>query len=533
MPHAIELDTSVTLPSAKRQKTKHQQSSPSSSLSIIEALDNEVPGSISFGTFSQGASRAPSVHSRRSSFQLRRSSSSTGSLHEHKNIERMMNSGAISKKQQRRLNNNQKLHSPSLNMSYSNPIDLSADDEEDMDVDFVLPADGQVPYEGTLRKDDPTARHSYPSQATQDQSKGKRSPHFPATTGANGKLRQQQTRSATEHHNGDQSKRLNDLFIPVDGLRRTSDVAMSSDLDELQEGGNTVGHTADTNINLSTTRSRQTSPVKVSASASKRMSSSDVDQGLPESNIKPSTFATEETKLQKRAQELKTRVRQKKPRWAVEVAAMGFGGEYVERPGMSLVHEENDGVYAIYCDGQSTSVRIRVDKLQKIQYADAGGKVRFLSSKSGNEENMLDLQFPSDKDATVLVHRLQAQAFCKAQQYPRCVLIKLKSSSLLLTDAIGNTWKEYSRKSARSFRDLLILLPREVRFRPRYEIYQAHGSVETRTPVSQGVGEQAHRLWMSWSREPAWGILYPKKTRPMQVQTDYLMIQPSARLLES
>ena len=417
-----------------------------------------------------------------------------------------MNSGAISKKQQRRLNNNQKLPSPSLNMSYSNPIDLSADDEEDMDVDFVLPADGQVPYEGTLRKDDPTARHSYPSQATQDQSIGKPSPHFPATTGANGKLRQQ-TRSATEHRNGDQPKRLNDLFIPVDGLRRTSDVAISSDLDELQEGGNTVGHTADTNVNLSTTRLRQTSPVKISTSASKRMSSPDVDQGLPESNIKPSTFATEETKLQKRAQELKTRVRQKKPPWAVEVAAMGFGGEYVERSGMSLVHEENDGVYTVYRDGRSTNVSIRMDKLQKIQYADAGGKVRFLSSKSGNEENMLDLQFHSDKDATVVVHKLQAQAMCKTQQCPRCVLKRLKIFSLLLTDAIGSTWTEYSRKSARIFRDLLTLLPREVRLRPRYGIYPALGSVETRTLVRPGVGELARRLWMSWLHERAWSIL--------------------------
>ena len=418
MPHAIELDTSVVLPSAKRQKTKHQQSSPSSSLSIIDPLDNEVAGSISFGTYSQSASRAPSVHSRRSSFQLRRSSSSTGSLHEHKNIERMMNSDPISKKKQRRLNNNQKLHSPSLNMSYSDPIDLSADDE-DMDVDFVPPADSQVPYQGTMRKDDPTARHSYPSQATQDQNTGKRSPYFPSTSGANGTLRQRQTRPATEDHNGDQSKRLNDLFIPVDGLRRTSDVAMSSDLDELQEGGNTVGHTADTNINLSTTRSRQISPVKVSTSASKRMSSPEVDQGLPESNIKSSTFATEETKIQRRAQDLKTRVREKKPRWAVDLAAVGVGSEFLEWPGMSLVFEEENGFYAVYSDGQSTSIGIRVDKLQKIQYAEAGGKVRFLSSKSGNEENMLDLQFPSDKDATMLVKRLATQAMCKPQSCSR------------------------------------------------------------------------------------------------------------------
>ena len=423
MPHAIELEPSVVLPSAKRQKTKHQPSSPSSPLSIIDPLDNEAPGSISFGTISQSASRAPSVHSRRSSFQLRRSSSSTGSLQEHKNIERMMNSDPISKKKQRRINNhNQQHHNRSPNMSYSNPIYLSGDDEEmdeEMDVEFVPTTDSQVPYQGTMTKDDPTARHSYSSQTIKGQSIGKRSPYFPSNTGANGTLKQRQDHSATEDHNEDQPRRLNDMFIPVNGLRRTSDVNMSSDLDELQEGGNTVGHSADTNITLSTTRSRQTSPAKVSTSTSKRMYSTEFDQGLPESNIKPSTFATGESKVQKKAQEPKVRVREKKPPWAVEVAALSYAGKFLEQPGTSLVFDANDRCYTIHCKDQPTSIRIRPDKLQKIQYADAGGKVRFLSSKSGNEENLLDLQFPSDKDATVLVNRLAEQAMCKTQILPR------------------------------------------------------------------------------------------------------------------
>ena len=420
MPHAIEVDTGVVLPSAKRQKTRHQPSSPSSPLSIIDPLDNEPPGSISFGTLSQSASRVPSVHSRRSSFQLRRSSSSTGSLQEHKNIERLMNSDPISKKKQRRLNNyNQQHHNFSANMSYSNPIDLSGDDEEEMDVDFVPTADRHVPYQGTMRKDDPTARDSYSSQTTQDHSMAKRSPYFPSITGANGTLKQQQTRSATEVHNGDQPRRLNDMFVPVNGLRRTSDVAMSSDLDELQEGGNTVGHTAATDINLSTTHSRRTSPVRLSTSASKHMSSTEFDEGLPESTIKPSTFTTEESKIQKRAQEPKLRVREKKPRWAVEVAAWSYGGEFVEQPGLSLVFDESDRFYALNRDGKPTKIRIRPDKLQKIQCAVSGGKVRFMSSKSEKEEHMLDLQFHTDRDATVLVTRLADQAMCKTQFYPR------------------------------------------------------------------------------------------------------------------
>ncbi len=423
MPHAIELDNSLVLPSAKRQKTRHQPSSPSSPLSIIDPLDNEAPGSISFGTLSQSASRAPSVHSRRSSFQLRRSSSSTGSLQEHKNIERLMNSDPISKKKQRRLNNQSQQHyNRSPNMSYSNPIYLSGDEEEmdeEMDVEFVPTADNQIPHQGTMRKDDPTTRHSYFSQMTQGQSIEKRSPYFPSITGANGTLKQQQARSATEDHNGDQSRRLNHMFIPINGLRRTSDVNMSSDLDELQEGGNTVGHTADRNITSSTTRSRQTSPVMVPTSTSKRMSSTEFDQGLPESNIKPSTFATEEAKIPKTAQEPKVRIREKKPPWAVEVAALSYAGEFLEQPGMSLVYDENDRCYGFNRNDQPTGIRIRPDKLQKIQYADAGGQVRFLSSKSANEDNMLDLQFSSDKDAAVLVNRLAGQAMCKTQIFPR------------------------------------------------------------------------------------------------------------------
>ena len=330
-----------------------------------------------------------------------------------------MNSDPMSKKKQRRLNNNsQQHHNRSPNMSYSNPIDLSGDDEEEMDVDYVPTADNRILYQGTMRKDDPIARHSYFSQTTQGQSMGKQSTYFPSTAKANGILKQQ-NRSSTEDHNGDQSRRLNDMFIPVNGLRRTSDVAMSSDLDELQEGGNTVGHTADTNITLSNTHSRQTSPVKVSTSTSNRISSTELDQGLPESNIKPSTFATEEQNIRKRAQGPKVRVREKKPRWAVEVSALNYAGAFLEQQGMSLVYDENDRFYAVLRDGKPTSIRIRPDKLQRIQCADAGGKVRFLSSKSRDEENVLDLQFPSDRDATVLVNRLTEQAMCKTQILPR------------------------------------------------------------------------------------------------------------------
>lgn len=417
MPHAIEPDTGPVLPSAKRQKTKHQPSSPSSPLSFIDPLDNEAPGSISFGIISQSASRAPSVHSRRSSFQLRRSSSSTGSLQEHKNLERMMNSDPINpKKQPRRNNNSQQHHDRSANMSYSNPIDLSGDDEE-MDVDFVQTGESHIPYQGTMRKDDLKAEYSYSPQITQGQSTGKRPSYFPSMAGANGTLKQQQISSATEDHSGDQ-RRLSDMFVPVNGLRRTSDVAMSSDLDELQEGGNTVGHTADTNIALSTTRSRQNSPVKVSTSASNPNSSNEFDHGLPESNIKPSTFATEDPKIQKKAHEPKMRARDRKPRWAIDLAALSWGGEFLEQPGMSLVYDENRTIYTVNCNGRQTTIHIRPNKLQKIQYAEAGGKVRFLSSKSGNEENTLDLQFPSDKDATALVNRLAGQAMCKTQSFP-------------------------------------------------------------------------------------------------------------------
>ena len=417
MPHAIEPDTGPVSPSAKRQKTKHQPSSPSSPLSVIDPLDNEAPGSIFFGTLSQSASRAPSVHSRRSSFQLRRSSSSTGSLQEHKTIERMMNSDPISKKKPRRLNNNSQQHHNHLsNMSYSDPIDLSGDDEE-MDVDYLPTAESHIPYQQTMRRDDPPPRHTYSSQTTQGPSAGKRSPYFPSITRANGTSKHEQTRSATEDHNEDQ-RRLNEMFIPVNGLRRTSDVAMSSDLDELQEGGNTVGHTADTNISLSTVRSRQSSPANFSKSASKRLSSTEFDQGLPESNIRPSTFATEKSTTQKRAQELRTRVREKRRPWAVEVAALGCAGVFLEQPGMSLVYDEHKSIYTVNSNGQQTSIQIRPDKLQKIQYAEAGGKVRFLSSKSGNEENTLDLQFASDKDAVVLVNRLAGQAGCRTQSSP-------------------------------------------------------------------------------------------------------------------
>ena len=421
IPNATEVETEFGLPPAKKQKRKHQPSSPSSPHSIIDPLDNEAPGSISFEAPSQSVSRAPSAHSQGSGFQLRRSSSSTGGLQEHKNIERMMNSGPISKKSQRRLNSQnqqQSHHSPNMS-SISNPIDLSGDDNEDMDVGPQPTAKTRAPYQASTRKDPPITRisNSSPKIQIQHRSTGEQSPFFTYITEANGPMKQQQTHSVLRDYQEDRPRRLANKFMPVDGLRRSSDVNMSSDLDELQEQGNTVGHIADSSNASSGTRSRQSSPTKVPASTSRPISSPELSHGLPESNIKPSTFATNESKKQARVQELIGRLREKKPPWAIEVAALSYVGELIPGPGIGLVFCEKDKSYAINRDGRATNIRILPDKLRKIQYAEQGGKVRFQSSKSGTEDAMLDLEFRSDKDASDLVSRLVRQSGCKAESH--------------------------------------------------------------------------------------------------------------------
>ena len=412
MPHATDQDYNFVIPSAKRQKTRHHPSSPESSPSIDDAMDGLDPRSISFGAISQSrsGSRAPSAQSQGSGRQMTRSTSSNGSLQEYKNLERLMSSDPRSTKLQRRQNsqNQQQSHGLPASSSISDSIDISGD-EDVIKTDPLPPAFSRLPHRGTMMK--------YPSTAQPNTSKAiqtrKQSRFFTRTGLLNGSGKQKLSSAMA----GDEAEdRLADIFVQVDGRRRRSDVNMSSDVDELSKGGDTVRHLADT----STSRSRQNSPSKPSLST-KLASPTGLSEGLAESNIKPSLFVSSNSKGQSDSRLMNGRLREKKPSWAIEIAAISYAGAVIKDAGMGLFYNETSKIYIVVRDGKPLPLQIRPEKLLNISWGTAGGKARFVSSKSGTDDNMLDIEFRNEKDLSELVKRLEAQSGSKTKPRDRYV----------------------------------------------------------------------------------------------------------------
>lgn len=422
MPHAIGVDENFALSSAKRQKTKHQPSSRTSSSSMDDALDNMPPGSVNFGppSQSQNGSRAPSAHSQGSgpSLQIGRSASSNGSLQEYKRVESLMSSDPRSTKRQRRRNsqNQQQNHDlPAPSMIF-NPIDISGGDE--MVMNSKPTTAPRVPHQGTIRKPHSTVSAPNTSKLLQGPSTRKQLPFFSQSSHVIDRMKQKLSQSMA---GGESEGRLAEKFVQIDGKRRDSDVNMSSDLDELQRGGDTVRHL---------TNSRQSSPTKGTTSTPKATPSTELSEGFPESNIKPTNWAKPKDREDARARDIIGRVRERTPSWAIDVAAISYAGETINDTALCLVYNDTNRLYAVMCKGKPTSFRIQPDKLQTISWGTSGGKARFASSKSGSVDNVLDIEFRKEKDLSELVEKLQAQsAGCKIKTYDRYVEYKSNTSS--------------------------------------------------------------------------------------------------------
>jgi hypothetical protein len=210
----------------------------------------------------------------------------------------------------------------------------------------------------------------------------------------------------------DSEGRLAKKFVQIDGKRRNSDINMSSDLDELQNGGDTVRHLA---------TSRQSSPTKGSHSTIKAASSNELSKGLPESDIKPTDWAKAEPKARNssHARDGIGRLREKSPSWAIEIAELSYAGQVVNDSGLGLVYKDTSRVYTVISNGKPTSVLIQPDKLQSITWGTSGCKVRFGFSKTGTGDNTLDIEFRRERDIAELVKKLHTQSLCKMKACDR------------------------------------------------------------------------------------------------------------------
>ena len=405
-------------PSAKRRKLD-QQPSPASS-DQTDPLDQLSPHEVFFHT-SQGTSQPPgratsaSPVNRASGVPMKRDYSS-----EFRQVERMMDSRPKSKKQ--RLSENRRykadhglLPSSPKHSPTSVPIDVSGDESQ---VSSTNPSVARRTMErGIARQSTPTvngtkANTSKPlkERASLTQSPFFNRPGLPAPR-SKGNVKQKLVSQSLDR---EVSPGLAQKFVAADGTRRGSDVNASSDADELQSVPTTVGQNAvDPDVVFTVKDLRSSSPSKHRSVSLKATSPTDDLAIWAPSTIK-SDFASSNAKSRSSGRPSRpgTLDQEAKPPWSIALAAISLPGRLYKDEDLGLVYDHKQGEYYTQLRGsrvQTThsSLRIQPQKLIKILWENTGVRIRLESSRSGIEDNVLDLEVASERDVPELLRRLQ------------------------------------------------------------------------------------------------------------------------------
>ena len=306
--------------------------------------------------------------------------------------------------------------------SESNPIDLLGDERPEEDKKKQRP---QTTFHGTA-KDGSKAVSSTGSvdDLSQFRDTGERSRHF----GASGK-RALQTAAPDASKPG--NRKLAQQFIDTMGNRRIIDVGYSSD--EL-DSATTIGIVNKSSEKQFTpqAKSRRSSPMKYPSSSQKSMSSIQNEVSVPPSILPATTFSNSGAKRQgqKISAHRNSYSQEKKAPWGIPLSGISFGGEFKRSKSLGLEYDEHTQSYIVRDEGKNLtasypSLRIQPAKLLKIFWADSGGKIRFESSKSGNDDTKLDLEVQSGKDCRDLLARLQDGNVVKVIGRSRHILEKM------------------------------------------------------------------------------------------------------------
>ena len=407
-----------TPPSAKRRKLD-RQASPASS-DETDPLDQISPHAISFHTsqdISHHPSRAPSASaiSQASNHPLKRNGS-----FEYRKVERMMDSNPKTKKQRHSENRNYAANhallpsSPQKRSSMSNPIDISGDESQP-----TKPNSQEVShsaYRGTARQPPPTSNSikSNTSESLKERAKLTKSPYFdkprPNTNRANGNVKRN---ISTQNLTKESSPGLAQKFVAADGRRRGSDVNASSDADELQSAPTTVGQNADPDAVFTVKEMRSNSPSKQSSLTLKAGNPTDDLAIWPPSTVK-SDFVGSNARSRSSGRPTRSvpNEQEAKPPWSVPLAAISFPGELFKNDNLGLVYDPKHEEYYIQMQGSPiksghNSLRIRPQKIVKVLWERSGKRIRLESSRSGIEDNVLDLELALERDIPSLLDKLQ------------------------------------------------------------------------------------------------------------------------------
>ena len=398
--HAHNSDANFpALPSAKRQKTRHV-SSPDT-ISSDDPIDELPPESVHFGP-SQNANKATSSHSQGS--DRRRQSKTVSNANEYNRVEDMM---ASNPRNARRHNGRggQKGSSPLLeSLSRTSSFEMALEDEQKS----VLPA--RTPYKGTLRNLQDASRANGVNGG-HTRNPPNTSPHSDVKPTLPPRPKESTQDVSIKLSNGLQDEGLRTKFRSSDGKRRGIDDLGSDEL----AGPATNGKHADV-APLSPGKRHQHVGSKSTTTTKAALSPKDSLE-TERSNIKPTVFQTIEPKngKAKRSADFEEAYLEEKPSWSMPLAALVLPGKkdaMYREPGMVLVFEEETGDYYVKMGGRPLCngpwrLQIRPRIVQKILLEKSGPKVRLESSKIGVADNVLDLEFKSEKAAVDLVKRVQ------------------------------------------------------------------------------------------------------------------------------
>ena len=408
-------------PPQKKQKISHQASSQASRSATDEVLDQQSPEKVIFVSMPSQATSSQSFNSQGSDLLSNKHGSLSG-FHGHRNVERMMDSNEPSKRRKRRAakrtqqNGTGRLSSPDL---ATQTISLSGSDERERALskhDDMSRTPWHDMAQQKASADDEMDRKYLISK--QDSATSNTSPYFAPSDALS-----KQWRSTVNQK--DKQKSLDELFISTNGTRRSSDMNMSSDIDELQLG-TTVGSHQNTNVLSSIGVSHTHSPSKDSSSTLKVMPPGDNSANLDPSNIRGSTFTSSKPKLESSLQLSGPPVRERKAPWAANIVAVRVEDRFEAQDDMGLVHKESKNAYVLMSNGESTHIKIIPQKLQRVYMEKSGCKARFMLSKSGTEDNLVDLEFCNEKSMVDVVNRLQNETTFKISLCARYVSYSIR-----------------------------------------------------------------------------------------------------------
>ena len=332
----------------------------------------------------------------------------------------MMDSNPKTKKQRHSENRNYAANhallpsSPQKRSSMSNPIDISGDDSQPTKSNSQEASHSA--YRGTARQPPPTSNgiKSNTSETLKERAKLTLSPYFNKprvnTNRANGNVKQT---ISTQSLIRESSPGLAQKFVAADGRRRGSDVNASSDADELQSAPTTVGQNADPDAVFTVKEMRSNSPSKPSSLTLKASTPPDDLAIWPPSTVK-SDFVGSNARSRSSGRPTRPVANQQeaKPPWSVPLAAVNFPGEFFQNDDLGLVYDAKNEEYCIQMQGSPiksshNSLRIRPQKIVKVLWENPGKRIRLESSRSGIEDNILDLELALERDIPNLLNKLQ------------------------------------------------------------------------------------------------------------------------------